>query len=881
MKRNLLFYACLLLLVTSCDKFQIRSFKSDWTWSPDGVWVGPEYWANRLQDWTVRAGRLECVSPLPMRTVHLMTRNISDKRGNITSSLKIFLAGRNTDDTGSSAGLLIGAGRGLDFRAAALVFHSWGEKAGIYAGIDAQGNLFLRDFEKENAFLARHVGNKTKWTEVQIIVNIIPGKETSRVRLLAINPVTNIIIDKLEAEGIPSERLTGNIAIVSNAGYSKDNTTRYSFSDWKVSGSRIVKNDLWNTGPIVTAQYTLSKRTLKLTAQFMPVGNEDSVAFIQLKKNGSWTDAGVTNLKRPSFTALFRFDNWTGNQDIEYRVGCDLKRKREKQYYLYGVIRHDPADKNEIRLLSLSCCEQIIRPDGKDYRRIDAGYFNYGLSMLYPHNQLVENLKKQNADVLFFAGDQVYESASPTLADLENTYLDYLYKWYLWCLTYRDLTSNIPAITIPDDHDVYHGNLWGSGGKATPADMKGTDAQDAGGYKMTPDFVNMVQQTQTSHLPDPADTAPAEQGIQVYFTDCNIGGISMAVIEDRKFKTAPKALFPDADIYNGWPRNRYWNARYSARTEKAELLGDRQLAFLEKWSADWSGGAWMKVALSQTLLANLATIPVDSLTDDVVPLMTIPDSGTYLMGDRLATDFDSNGWPQNERDRAIRIFRKAFAIHIAGDLHLGTTVQYGVEDFRDACFAIISPATGNIWPRHWFPPSTGYNRKEGWPENYGDFEDGFGNKITVFAVANPHKSAIEPVRHNQVSTGYSMITFNRATRDIEMANWPYYADPEKDKPFPFWPVKINQADNYGKQASGWLPEIKVEGLTNPVVKVIREYTGELIYSIRISATSFQPKVFDYGNYRIEVGEPDEDRWQIIEKLYPTAFREREPLTIRF
>ncbi len=118
---------------------------------------------------------------------------------------------------------------------------------------------------------------------------------------------------------------------------------------------------------------------------------------------------------------------------------------------------------------------------------------------------------------------------------------------------------------------------------------------------MDPGFVNMVQKTQTSHLPDPYDPTPAEQGISVYYTECNIGGISFAIIEDRKFKSAPAALLPNADIVNGWPQNQSWNDEWNSRITGASLLGGRQMNFLEAWSNDWSGGTSMKAVLSQTL----------------------------------------------------------------------------------------------------------------------------------------------------------------------------------------------------------------------------------------------------------------------------------------
>ena len=47
----------------------------------------------------------------------------------------------------------------------------------------------------------------------------------------------------------------------------------------------------------------------------------------------------------------------------------------------------------------------------------------------------------------------------------------------------------------------------------------GYAAQDSGGYKMAPSWVNMVQRVQTSHLPDPVDPTPVLQGITVYYTE--------------------------------------------------------------------------------------------------------------------------------------------------------------------------------------------------------------------------------------------------------------------------------------------------------------------------------------------------------------------------
>ena len=49
---------------------------------PERVWVGPEYWANRLQDWRVREGRMECIearASFPLRTVFDLQSTIRAK----------------------------------------------------------------------------------------------------------------------------------------------------------------------------------------------------------------------------------------------------------------------------------------------------------------------------------------------------------------------------------------------------------------------------------------------------------------------------------------------------------------------------------------------------------------------------------------------------------------------------------------------------------------------------------------------------------------------------------------------------------------------------------------------------------------------------------
>jgi len=308
----------------------------------------------------------------------------------------------------------------------------------------------------------------------------------------------------------------------------------------------------------------------------------------------------------------------------------------------------------------------------------------------------------------------------------------------------------------------------------------------------------------------------------------------------------------------------------------------RQLDFLDAWAQDWSDGTWMKALLSQTIFENLATLPKNDKSDAVVPRLRIMEKGKYPPDDVKVSDFDSDGWPQTGRRKAVETIRKAFAIHIAGDQHLGSTTQYGVDTWKDASYALCVPSISNYFPRRWFPSTPGKNRKPGAPKYTGDFFDGFGNRMTVYAVANPVFTGKKPSNLYDRSAGFGVVRFHRDTRQIDIECWPRGVDPTVPdaRQYPGWPVIINQKDNYNRKAWGWLPKIMVTGLTQPVVKVYKEgKKNELVYALRITGNSFSPRVFAAGRYTLLVG--DNGTFKKYEGLAPTKEKDTKTLTINF
>jgi hypothetical protein len=244
----------------------------------------------------------------------------------------------------------------------------------------------------------------------------------------------------------------------------------------------------------------------------MPVGVQESrTAELQIKvgrgQGRAWKTVQTAEINPSGWVAQFRVENWNDSRAAPYRVRYELKGAsgRAVAHTWEGTLAANPVNKDELTLASLSCVQQINGALGANptYR------WNYNVN--FPHADLTPNLKAHKADLYFFAGDQIYEG-NPTRivrAPADEAELDYLYKWYLWCWTFGDVVRHAPCVCIPDDHDVYHGNIWGDGGRAA---AKGDPAGLLGGYGMPPSWLNMIQRTQTSHLPDPVDPAPEHAG---------------------------------------------------------------------------------------------------------------------------------------------------------------------------------------------------------------------------------------------------------------------------------------------------------------------------------------------------------------------------------
>lgn len=823
-------------------------FSSAFPTHTERPWIGPEYWANPLQDWRVSRGRLECVVSGADRNVNLLTHQLGMQPAAFNLSVRLgSLNPAGTVLEPGWAGFRIGiSGPVEDYRYALI------HGRGLDAGITTAGVPFIGDQQAKAA--AGLAAAPRPLDNVELRLTAVPEAAGTRLTLAVHDPRTSRKIGETTSV-VPHARLAGNLALVSHwsskspargaAAANRGGNVRFWFQDWKASGPRVQAHPEQTFGPILWSQYTLSKGVMKMTAQMPPLGIGDSqTVSLQTRACGDWKTLDEEPIHTLARTATFRLPNWDSSRDTPYRLAYRYTDAsgRASDHFWEGTVRRDPVDKPSIVVAGFTGNQ-------------DTGF---------PNTPTVNNVRYHNPDLLFFSGDQIYENVAGygiERGPVETAALDYLRKWWIVNWSFRELMRDRPTVHLPDDHDVYQGNIWGAGGRKISM-----DEHERGGYAMSAEWVNMVQRTQTAHLPDPHDPRPIEQGIGVYYAELLYGGVSFGILEDRKFKSGPKGITPptggrpDHITDPGFDRNAF-------DPPGAVILGERQLSFICDWTSDWRG-ADFKIALSQTIFAAAATT-----------------HGAEFM--RLAGDMDTNGWPRSARDRALRALRKGYVFMYAGDTHLPTIVHHGVEDWNDSGWSFAVPSVAAGYPRLFEPDTPGKNRQPGLPDYTGEHLDSFGNRMTVWAVANPQKVWRKHPHELLMdkASGYGIVRLDRAAGKITMECWPILVDASlpdaASKQFPGWPKTITIEDNYPKPGVAWLPLLKVEGMKNPVVQVVDEESGDFVYTLRVRGAEWRPRVFSRtGTYTVRVGEPGRD-FRTFTGLKPQALDLAGTLTVRF
>lgn len=744
----------------SATKSAINKPTVDWSDTHDRVWLSGNCWANPMEDWSIRDGAAECLTTGGDRNIHLITHQLTDPAKPF--ELGVTVSQVEVAGTDEGVGFKLGVKSDLNEHRSNVF-----SKNGLRAGLK-DGSLVLNR-------KAQRIEGLEKPENVRLKLIGAPDGASVSLTLIAEDASGKQLASI--AGKVPRDGVLGNVAVVNNFNpqTKKGKGARYRFSDWAVSGDAFTVEPSRRFGPILWTMYSLSDSrsdegfVLKLSALTGPLGEKDSHDVeLQVKADAQWKSLGTASLDTDAWTATFRIPNWNADASVDFRVVYREKHPsgKETETDWCGTIRANPTGR-PLRMGALTCQN------------------DYG----FPYEPVAENVTKLDPDLLYFSGDQLYEGHGGyglIRTPAEPAILNYLRKYYQFGWSFRHAMKDRPTICLPDDHDVFQGNIWGEAG--APMDVEAGGTSSNGGYREPARMVNVVHKTNCAHHPDFYDPKPVKQEISVYYGDMVYGDVSFVIIADRQWKSGPTKV----DTGSGRADHLKDRDIDPLRLDKPGLvlLGDRQEAFLKQWAQDWRGHK-MKVLLSQTVFAGMAT-----------------HHGGY--NGYLVADLDSGGWPQTPRNNAIRILREAKPLHINGDQHLTSFVQYGIDKQRDAFWSFCTPAIAAGYPRWWRADEVEMehaNRPAHGLDHTGEYQDGLGNRVYVYSIGNP----IVPTSKNryekahQKGSGFGFVSIDTESLTYTVNSFRFLIDPtdgKADNQFPGWPVTIHQEENIGKNRLG-------------------------------------------------------------------------------
>lgn len=290
----------------------------------------------------------------------------------MTVSVLVGLTSRG--DEPGSAGLLVGIHDDEDPSVQSVCYFG----SGVNAGVSLQGFAFVKDER----------------------VDLPEGFDYSEFRISIEGNDSHLTMKVTDRNGVGPGKFStdvdgirGLVAVANNldlGGNEKTGNSTFSFDDFRLSGSKVSEKPDNAFGPVLWTMYTLSKGTVKLMALLPPVGEADNQdVSLQLNENGTWKTVSAERLEPDSYTAIFRLENWDDKKDVDYRVEYIEKGKdgTETNEYYTGTIRRNPVDR-PLMFGGLTCQQY----------------------MGFPYTPLVKNLSTLDPDMLYFSGDQIYES---------------------------------------------------------------------------------------------------------------------------------------------------------------------------------------------------------------------------------------------------------------------------------------------------------------------------------------------------------------------------------------------------------------------------------------------------------------------------------------
>lgn len=838
-------------------------------------WISPDFWGNRLDDWQLRQGRIECLHPKnQIRTLHILSREISRKRGKFTMEMQLGLINKKTQlKSGDFCGFLIACGDPeLDTKDRMIVHNSYGKKGGIIAAIDGSGRLQFLDNCNGRQKLVFAEAEETRvgnWEKDEFVLRLIvePLRDKYKMTLESHTLQGNELLNRVVISGIDSSNIVGNIALVAHS-ESKESNIAFWMNELECYGDKLNETSI-KFGPVVACFYTVSGQQLRMTAQCVPLTQcEKAEAFLEVSEKGknAWKEIVKSSVNPISYTAHFVVDQWNSNISYDFRIS--LKMKNLDQNSISGIIQAEPIDKATFSCVSFNntSITQGILKTQYDFDKSNLNCFT---------DSFLKDILTKSPDMVIFNANQINENFPNPCKKDDNAQWDYLYKWYLFCMHWGKLCLQMPSILLPGSHDFFQPQLWGmENGKAPKSPLAGiypfqhTGSEeywqsDAGGFVMSQSFLEMVKATQCGHLPKFPDKSVSNH----YFCNILYGGVDFAIIEDHSFKSAPYQLFPEAQICRGIPQNHSIN-RNLYNDGNGKLLGEAQMEFLENWVKTFNKTDFKVLLCNDNFATTYTHTPfVDSIVKSATSIMNI--------GQATVADMNTGAWPQNERNRLLSLIRKCHTFILTSG-YPAKIVHHGISNFKDASLSIEVPPVYSEKKRYWMPSYSGSTYLSGIKVFTGDFLDAFSHKISISNLVNPTDTFIKQEKLKDQSNGFAILRFQKESQQLEVEFISIKGLKAIER------ATLESYQNFKFYYNAYLPILKINGLkSTPIIEIIDQKNQESIYKLKLPAYEFQPLAPAMGVFTIKIFDRENTKSQIFTDINATLSNNTTVINVSF
>ena len=354
-----------------------------WDKTHDRIFLGGDFWANPMEDWTIKDGWAECMTDSANRSIHSLTHQIAEPGKGFAMSVKVGRSRTAKKDGG--AGFRLGVKSDINE-----------VKSNVFAGGGVNAGLVGQEL-----FIGKKKAKLTGALDGDVVILELEGAASGDQVELTFTAKSwdgAEELGKVTAKA-GTDSLIGNIALVSQYTGAKGRTEGvlgHRFTDWQVGGDAFTVKPEQAFGPILWSMYTLSDSrsdegfVMKISALLGPVGEKDNREVdLEVQRNGQWESLGSETLDPAAWVSTWRIPNWNETVDTPFRLVYreQLKDGREVPAEWTGKIRQNPVGR-PVRIGGLTC--------QKDYA--------------FPYEPVANNLVNLDPDLLFFSGDQLYEN---------------------------------------------------------------------------------------------------------------------------------------------------------------------------------------------------------------------------------------------------------------------------------------------------------------------------------------------------------------------------------------------------------------------------------------------------------------------------------------